>query len=250
MTLRIELFFTKSKNWSFFTNMTHSKNSSLLNLFIWLKELNTFLNMTQWVGLVSKWLKEFNLFLKMTQRIEPFPQNDSNFLFFGFDSELIFWLWLLEWYCFVYYDSNKPFFFSLIRPKGLNFFYWLIWPKGFFLTWVTESNTWTRKNWTFFFHDTKNWTLFEDYLTPRFKTFVNREMELYEFGSRNWGLFNNITQKWLTLFGHDSQSWTFFQHDSQNWTLLKNMIHRDWTLLYNMTRKWVHFLVWLQDFFF
>ena len=96
----------------------------------------------------------------------------------------------------------------------------------------------------------KELNLFEDYLTPRFKTFVNREMELFEFGSRNWGLFNNITQKWLTLFGHDSQSSTFFQHDSQNWTFLKNMIHRDWTLLYNMTRKWVHFLVWLQEYFY
>ena len=150
MTLRIELFFTKSKNWSFFTNMTHSKNSSLLNLFIWLKELNTFLNMTQRIGLVSKWLKElnrvskwlkeFNLFFsKWLKELNLFLKM-THFLFFGFDSELIFWLWLLEWYCFVYYDSNKPFF--LIRPKGLNFFYWLIWPKGlFFLTWVTESNT-------------------------------------------------------------------------------------------------------------
>ena len=114
--------------------------------------------------------------------------------------------------------------FFLIRPKGLNFFYWLIWPKGlFFLIWVTESNTFlnTKELNLLLFSWHKELNLFEDYLTPRFKTFVNREMELFEFGSRNWGLFNNITQKWLTLFGHDSQSWTFFQHDSQNWTLLK-----------------------------
>ena len=138
----------------------------------------------------------------MTQRIEPFPQNDSKFLFFGFDSELIFWLWLLEWYCFVYYDSNKPFFSNTTQRID------------FFLIWVTESNTFlnTKELNLLLFSWHKELNFFDDYLTPRFKTFVNREMELFEFGSRNWGLFNNITQKWLTLFGHDSQRWTFFQH--------------------------------------
>ena len=142
-------FFTKSKNWSFFTNMIHSKNSSLLNLFIWLKELNSFLNMTQRIGLVSKWLKElnrvskwlkeFNLFFsKWLKELNLFLKM-THFLFFGFDSELIFWLWLLEWYCFVYYDSNKPFSNTTQR---IELFLLIDMTQRFvFLTWVTESNT-------------------------------------------------------------------------------------------------------------
>ena len=188
----------------------------------------------------------------MIQRIEPFPQNDSKFLFFGFDSELIFWLWLLEWYCFVYYDSNKPFFSNTTQRIEL-----------FLLIDMTQRIVFPHMSHRiehFFEHERIEPSSF--FMTQRIelflkiiwlqdlKTFVNREMELFEFGSRNFGLFNNITQKWLTLLGHDSQSWTFFQHDSQNWTFLKNMIHRDWTLLYNMTRKWVHFLVWLQEYFY
>ena len=96
----------------------------------------------------------------MTQRIEPFPQNDSKFLFFGFDAELIFWLWFLEWYCFVYYDSNKLNFFSNTTQRIELFFIDWYDPKDCFFSYESQNRTlfWTRKNWTFFFHDTKNWT--------------------------------------------------------------------------------------------
>ena len=93
MTLRIELFFTKSKNWSFlpiwFTpriqafwtfsydskNWTCFKMSQKLNrVSKWLKEFNLF----------SKWLKELNLFLKMTQNFCSLELTQN--WFFDYDS--------------------------------------------------------------------------------------------------------------------------------------------------------------------
>ena len=191
----------------------------------------------------SKWLKELNLFLKMTQ----------NFLFFGFDSELIFWLWFLEWYCFVYYDPNKLNLFSNTTQRI----------ELFLLIDMTQRIVFSHMSHRiehFFEHERiepssfswhKELNLFEDYLTPRFRTFVNREMELFEFGSRNWGLFNNITQKWLTLFGHDSQSWTFFS----TWLKEFNPFKKTWFIeIEPFFTTWLEnesfFLVWLQEFFF
>ena len=90
LTPRIQAFWTfsfDSKNWT----LSWIWLKELNRVSKWLKELN---RVSKWLKefnlFFSKWLKEFNFFLKMTQRIEPFPQNDSKFLFFGFDSELIF----------------------------------------------------------------------------------------------------------------------------------------------------------------
>ena len=186
MTQRIELFFLKKHNdsknwtffkksknwscWSFFTNKTHSKNSSLLNLFIWLKELNTF----SWI-----WLKELDLFQNDSKNwtvsqndsknLTSFSQNDSKNWTFSSKWLQIFvlWIWLridflimilrMVLFCLLWL-INWTFF--LIRPKGLNFFIDWYDPKDCFFSYESQNRTlfWTRKNWTFFFHDTKNWT--------------------------------------------------------------------------------------------
>ena len=221
----LNLFFTKSKNWSFFTNMTHSKNSSLLNLFIWLKELNSFLNMTQRIGLVSKWLKELNLFLKMTQKFCSLDLTQNWF----------FWLWLSERYCFVYFDSNNWTVFK-IRPKGLNFFDWLINMiqrivfslmshriEHFFEHERIEPSFFMTQRIEPIFLERLNWTLFR-----------SKELNiLFEYDSQNWTLFWNVTQriepsfhKWLEDLNFLLQicliEITFFwkkkkKDDSKNW---------------------------------
>ena len=90
MTQRIE---------HFFLNMT--QRIGLVSK--WLKELN---RVSKWLKefslFFSKWLKELNLFLKMTQ----------NFCSLDLTQNCFFWLWFLDWYCFVYYDSNKLNLFS------------------------------------------------------------------------------------------------------------------------------------------
>ena len=66
VTQRIDFFFANSRNGSLFIqkNVTHSDNSTLLNLFIWIKELH--------------------LLLCTTQRKEPFVLHDSkNWTFFS-----------------------------------------------------------------------------------------------------------------------------------------------------------------------
>ena len=220
MTLKIELI-KKSKNWSFFTNMTHSKNSSLLNLFIWLKELNLF------------------------------PQNDSKILFFGLDSELIFWLWLSEWYCFVYFDFYNWTFF-ILRPKGLNFFFDLIWPKRlFFLIWVTESNT-------FFEHDWKNWTLrirlkelnhsFSEWLKDlNFFWNMTQWIELFSIWLKELNLFCHSKELNLLLFlFHDAKELNpFFDAKTQlNTFLIQRIEHSFWTRLTELNS---FFGMWLKE---
>ena len=141
--------------------MTHSKNSSLLNLLIWLKELNTFMNMTQRIEPCLKMSQRIEPCLKMTQRINLFSSKWLKIFVLWIWLRIdFFWLWLLEWYCFVYYDSNKPFFFSY-DPKNWTFFIDWYDPKDCFFSHESQNRTlfWQRKNWTFFFvHDTKNWT--------------------------------------------------------------------------------------------
>ena len=165
--------------------MTHSKNSSLLNFFIWLERIEHFF---------LKMIQRIESFLKMTQRIEPFSQNDSKFLFFGFDS--YFWLWLLECYCFVYVDSNNWTVFW-IRLKGLNFFEWLIWPKGLFFSHIIHRIE------HFFLNTTER-------------------IEHSEYDSKNWTtFFLRMTQKLELCLEYDSMDWTFFQFDSKNWTFFQ-----------------------------
>ena len=200
MTHRIELFFgmwLKELN-RIFKKLTQRIEPRRLKEFFftkWLKELNlfsqsmTFNNWTFW----KIWLKELTCF-KMTQRIEPFP-------FF------VLWMTLLERYCFVYFDSNNWTVFK-IRPKGLNFFDWLInmIQRIVFslMSHRIEHFFWTRKNWTFFFHDAKNWTHFLERLN--WTLFRSKELNiLFEYDSQNWTLFWNVTQRIETF----SKDWTF-----------------------------------------
>ena len=266
MTLRIELFFTKSKNWSFlpiwltpriqafWTFSYDSKNWTVS--WIWLKELNLFF---------SKWLKELNLFLKMTQKFCSLDLTQNWF----------FWLWLSERYCFVYFDSNNWTVFK-IRPKGLNFFDWLInktqrivfslmshriehffeheriEPSSFFMTQRIEP---------FFFFWRLNWTLFR-----------SKELNiLFEYDSQNWTLFWNVTQRIEPDFQKiDSKNWSLFTRRLKELNPLHKMTQRiepfflkvwpstiepfekydskDWTLLFNMTQRIEpSFHKWLED---
>ena len=142
----IKEIFLNSKNWSLFTNMTHSKNWTLMNLFIWHKELDFFRhdsksclllflnNMTRRIE-PSFWtchneLKNdaknwTSLFSNMTQRIEFFPKwlKVLNFFF------LKMWLKRIE---LCKYDSENwtfPFFNTTHRIKDWCFFFFSIWLK-------------------------------------------------------------------------------------------------------------------------
>ena len=237
-------FFSKSKNWSFFTNMTHSKNSSLLNLFIWLKELNTcFWNMTQWIELFSIWLKELNPFLSL-KRIEPssFSWRKELNPFFG-DS--------IEHFSVLIHRIEHSFW---TRLTELNSFFGM-WLKEFNRIFKSCSKNWTPFTWRqriepSLQNDSKNWTFLKIIWLQDKKFFMTREMEPFSIWIKELRLF------FFSTISHKND-WPFL-----NMTLriepffniltelnpFKNMIHRDWTLLFNMTqRKWVHFLVWLQE---
>ena len=220
----------------FFTNMTHSKNSSLLNLFIWLKELNTFLNMTQRIGLVSKWLKELNLFFSKWLK----------------EFNLFFSKWLKELNLFS--QMTRRLDFSLSNMSDRNTFFWkkddsknwfseninqiiqtLFWLKEFFffkkITWLIEIEL--------FSHDSKNWTLFWIWLenlnfflnvTHRIELFYwlkemssffffQNDIDFVEYDSKN-RTFVWICHQELNLFWNFTQ-WIEHsaQKDSKNWTL-------------------------------
>ena len=121
MTLRIELF---SKNlridpslpiWltprtqAFWTFSYDSKNWTLS--WIWLIELDLFQNDS----------KNWTVSQNDSKNLTSFSQNDSkNWTFSSKWLKIFvlwiwlrmdFWLWFLEWYCFVYYDSNNLNFF-------------------------------------------------------------------------------------------------------------------------------------------
>ena len=154
----LSLFKYDSKSWTFF-------------FWIWLKNLNLRLSMTQRSDPFWTWLKEVNffehysenrtLFLRRRKELNLFSKSDSknwnlfskydaknwNFFFFEYDSKnwTFFLIWLKEM------KSEK-------RLKELNLF--------FFLIWLTELNL-------FFFHlyDSKNWTLCQKKNTQKIEIF-------------------------------------------------------------------------------
>ena len=179
----------------------------------------SWIGLKEWNLFFSKWLKELNLFLKMTQI----------FLFFGFDSELFFWLWLSERYCFVYFDSNNWTVFK-IRPKGLNFFDWLI--------------NMTQRIFSLMSHRIEHF--FEHQrIEPSF--FMTQRIEPFFFWRLNWTLFRS--KELNILFEHDSQNWTFLECDSKNWTGFSKNWLKELNLFfskYDVQQDWNFWKIWLK----
>ena len=137
--------------------------------------------MTQRFEIFLIWLKELNTFLNVTQRIEPSSQKDSKNWFFDF-----FHIFL--------------------------------------------------QIWTFFKHDSQNWTLFEQYDSLRLNPFQHesKKMTLLKNDSKIFFLFakcmtqrmNWINRSWknmtlrIEIFERktDSKNWTFSKIDSMDWT--------------------------------
>ena len=102
------------RNWTRLSNMTHRNWTFLFNMtltYIWLKELNLFLSMSQRIELFS-WLKELNFFqndskilLKTTQRIKPFFEDDPK------NRTSFYWKYVLR--IVFQYDSQNWTFFSI-----------------------------------------------------------------------------------------------------------------------------------------
>ena len=144
--------------------------------FTWLNELNffqfdskswVFSNMTQRVGFFFFWiwLKNLNLRLSMTQRSDPF------------------WTWLKEVNFFEHYSENRTLF--LRRRKELNLFLNLTQRIDFSQNDAKNWNLFSKydaKNWNFFFeYDSKNWTFFSD-MTQRKKSEKRlKELNLFFF---------------------------------------------------------------------
>ena len=188
MTQRIEPFFEyDSKNWKNF-------------MIFWLKELNLF-----WI-----WLENLNFFLNVTHRIElfywskemsSFFQNDKDFVEYDSKNRTFVWICLQELNLFWNftqwiehsaqkdsknwtlkdYLNNKTFLWigESIWLKELNFFSRIslknYWP---FLTWLTELNSVLENdspNWTFFFF-LRIWLI---EIEPFFSTWVKENDSIF-----------------------------------------------------------------------
>ena len=161
---------------------------------MWLKELNLLLNDSKnWTSFWI-WFKEYNLFLKMTQRIEPsFERCDSkNWTFFQ--------MWLKESnLLFFQYDStNWTFFLHVIHVfKWFKDFLGKISQRIDF-SYDSKNGTWRRDlKFMFLKLDSKNWTFFF-LMTRRLEFFFQKlwRKDFFEkYDSKNWTFF--VLKKWL-----------------------------------------------------
>ena len=196
-----------------FTNMIHSKNSSFLNLFIWLKELDLFQNDSKNWTFSSKWLKNFVLWIWL--RID----------FFDYDSQKGIVLFTLTL-------TIEP--FSKYDPKDWTFLIdWLIWSKGlFFLWWVTESNTFLntkelnllfswRKELNSFFGEIQLNTFPIQRIEHSFWIRLTELNSFLECDSKNWTFFSQMSRRLELSFTNMSDRNNFFflkkKNDSKNW---------------------------------
>ena len=263
MTQRIELFSKKSKSWSFFYQYDSLQEFKPFEPFHMTQRIEHFFwNMTQWIELFFNLTQRIEPCLKMTQRIEPFPQNDSkNFVLWILDSELFFFfsLWLLEWYCFVYFDFYNWTFF-ILRPKGLNFFW-------FDLTqWIVFSQMSHRIEHFFFFlntteriehseYDSKNWTTLSqnDSKTWTFSGIWLNGLNFFQFDSKNWTFFCHSKELNLLLLFHDAKNWTHFSETQLTTFLIQRIepsFHKcleELNFLKNMTHRTEPFSMWLTE---
>ena len=132
-------FFENSSNWSFYTNMIHSKNSTILNFFIWLKELDLFHDSKNWtffctaqrIELFSVSLKEVNFSPIDSKKWTLLNYHSKNWIFFSWLKELnhsFFWLWLTKLNYFFLNMTHR------IEPLSLKFEHD---SKMFFSRWLT-----------------------------------------------------------------------------------------------------------------
>ena len=191
--------------------MAYSKNSTLLNLFIWLNELDLFY---------------------MTLRIEPFSARLKELNSFQYHSK--------KWtFSLIKYDP-KVWNFSDMTQRTEHFFEcdsknWTLFTKG-----LQELIFWFFRIflqiWTLFKHDSQNWTLFEQYDSLRLNPFQHesKKMTLLKNDSKIFFLFakcmtqrmNWIIRSWknmtlrIEIFERktDSKNWTFSKIDSMDWT--------------------------------
>ena len=215
--------------------MAYSKNSTLLNLFIWLNELDLFY---------------------MTLRIEPFSPTDSkNWTLFFRDS--------MNW-IFSVIQRIVPSFLNVIQR--IETFCW-IWPKELSHCWkILRIESFYKYDWKFnpfwtFSYDSKNWTFFD--MTRRIEPFfecdskncnflqkVSPRMDFLECDSKNW-----IFSIWLKELKLTQSIEPLFQYDAENWTsLFSNMTHRIEHLfsrnMTNMTHRIEHLIssrIWLTE---
>ena len=278
-------FFFELWEWNSFTNMTHSKNSSLLNLFIWLKELNTFsgiwLNGLNFFSIrlkelnrVSKWHKELNPFLNMTHRnfselqlkefflIKYASQNSKNWTFFSQISRRIE---LFEkhdsqnWTIFHVTHGIEPLLSNMSHRNWIFLFYMTQWIEPFFFFWI-----WLKElNFFFLNFDAKNWTFFLD-MTQRIDPYLlnfdtNQRIEPFQKWLKEFNFLLELClkeffylKKWLEemIFFNWLQNWTFLNDSNFSiWLKELNFLFdsKNWTFFFLIVTQNFNFLKWLEE---
>ena len=233
MTQRIEPFVLISKNWIFHLTQILTKKSQRSEPFwIWFKELNfVFKKKTQRIDLFFSWknskiknkiiellnmtlriepslfnmtlriepffliwLKQLNFFKTWIQRIEPF------FFFSKFfflkkvkDLNLLFQIWLEDFFFLKKYSKNLPFLWRLkdfLKNKltlGIDFFISLkelnsVCSVCLFLVWFKEL-------------------IFSALL---------KDLNSFQYDSKNWIIFSMTQSIEPSSFQYDEKNWTFF----------------------------------------
>ena len=201
------------KNWVLFSEWLKdfveydSKNRTFL--WIWLKVLNLFFNMTQGIeSSFSEWLEDLNFILHMSQRIKPFLEKKKmtrridllkninqiieNFLMTQRIELLLQRPWLTELNLFSYDSQNWTLLFNMtqrIEPFLKNMSHQIFFAKNIqriehFLIWLKELNL-----------------LFD--MTPRTELFLLEELNPFFFFFQIWIkelIFSKISLQIIDLF--------------------------------------------------
>ena len=183
-TQRIEPFFCFEKN-----------NSNDWSFFIWLKELNPFLNMTHRIDFfffeIRIRLTELNLF----SLIWLFFSKESNNWNFQYDSKN----WTSFYEPLFNMTQRDEVFFQIDSKSCTHFFPWLkeitLFLQNDAQNWILILSMTQRMEPLFFEYDAKNWTLclkrlgelnFREKIAPSF----------FELDSKNWTFFLNWLKEW------------------------------------------------------
>ena len=218
--------------------MAYFKNSTLLNLFIWLNELDLFFmtlriepfsarlkelnsfqyHSKQWT-FFSTWLKELNFIELSLNELNLLFHDSKNWTFFFFFRDSMNWIF----FC----DPKNCTFFVVCDPEELKLFCWM-WPKELSHCWnILRIESFNKYDWEFnpfwtFSYDSKNWTFFD--MTRRIEPF-------FECDSKNCNFLQKVSPR-IDFSERDSKNWIFFnmtqriEIDSKHWTAFFNMTHR------------------------